>query len=142
MKRAIEWTNRNNPRSKYYIPRNNWGKKSREVLSTLAPDLIYLMNKLADVRNVSLISGYRGKTEQNEYYIKGTGVRYPFSKHNTYPSLAVDVVPWPTQYESIEELDMMLGSIQALSYTLDITIRLGKYFSTRKDYPHIELVTI
>lgn len=142
MKRAIEWANRKNPRSIHYIPKYNWGKKSREVLATLTPDLIYLMNKLADIRNVSLISGFREEQEQNEYYRRGTGVRWPFSKHNVYPSQAVDVVPWPTQYDSIEELDMMLGSIQALSHVLKITVRLGKYFSNLKDYAHIEKATI
>lgn len=142
MKRAIEWANRKNPRSIYYIPKYNWSKRSREVLVTLTPDLIYLMNKLADVRDVSLIWGYRDKELQNSFYRKGTGVRYPFSKHNVYPSLAVDVVPYPSQYDSIEELNMMLGSIQALSHMLNITIRLGKYFPTRKDYAHIEIATI
>ncbi len=135
----IRYDRAKDPYSLQFLPLHPWGPKSAEVLSTLHPDLLFIANKLANVYNVSAISGYRGKEEQTEYYNKGTGVSWPTSNHNVRPSLALDIIPWPTQYDSIPHFDMMLGAVEAIAAEQRIAIRLGKHFSYRQDYPHIEL---
>jgi len=74
-----------------------WSKRSQLVWNDLDPRLQILTTRIRDeVVDVSLISGYRGPDIQNEHYANGTStLRWPDSKHNKKPSLAVDLQPYP-----------------------------------------------
>jgi peptidoglycan L-alanyl-D-glutamate endopeptidase CwlK len=67
--------------------------------------------------DVSLISGYRNREEQNALYESfppRTRVRYPNSKHNKRPSLAVDLQPYPYP-DNDKDLHAALGYIAGLA---------------------------
>jgi hypothetical protein len=68
--------------------------------------------------DVSLISGHRGKREQAELFgQKRTQVKWPKSKHNSYPSLAVDIQPYP--YPSNEnDLRAALGYMAGICWMI------------------------
>ena len=74
-----------------------WSRRSKLVFDTLDPRLQVLVTRIRDeVCDVSLTSGYRGPDEQNELYANGAStVRWPDSKHNKRPSVAVDLQPYP-----------------------------------------------
>lgn len=74
-----------------------WGTKSKRVLATLDPRLKVLVTRVRDeVADISLTAGYRGKRQQNNLYdLKLTKVKWPNSKHNRFPSVAVDIRPYP-----------------------------------------------
>lgn len=74
-----------------------WGHTSLKVKATLDPRLKKIMDRiLNDVADVTLISGHRSKQEQNELFAAGKSqLEYPQSKHNDWPSLAVDFQPYP-----------------------------------------------
>ena len=73
-----------------------FGTRSREVLATLDPRLQRVVTELLRYVDVSLIHGHRGKDEQNRLQAEGKSkLRWPKSKHNTSPSLAVDLQPHP-----------------------------------------------
>jgi len=94
---------------------NRWGTKSKRVLATLDPRLQVVMNELLLLVDVSLISGYRDREEQNTLFENGLSkARYPDSKHNRRPSLAVDLQPAPYPV-SEKELWAALGLIAGLS---------------------------
>ncbi len=78
-----------------------WGTKSLKVYATLDPRLQHLCDDiLQGYADISLLYGYRGKFEQNQLYRKGASkLRYPDSKHNSKPSLAVDIAPYPYPIE-------------------------------------------
>ena len=131
------------PSSVDYEPKYPFGRKSKEVRATLSPRLVLLVNKLADLFDISLISGHRGKEEQTEYFNKGTGIEWPDSKHNVMPSKAVDLAPYPLNWSNItqkdiEQWNMILGAALAIAKEAEFEIRLGKNFSNVVDYPHIE----
>jgi len=43
----------------------------------------------------TVLEGHRGEERQNELQAAGKSqLRYPNSKHNTFPSMAVDIAPW------------------------------------------------
>ena len=67
------------------------------MYDTLDPTLQRVMDRvLHEVADISLTSGHRGQAEQDALFDKRvTKVRWPDSKHNTYPSVAVDFQPHP-----------------------------------------------
>ena len=55
-------------------------------------DIVYDLLKEIDI---VVIKGTRTEAEQTEAYRAGNSkVQYPNSKHNSYPSQAVDIAPW------------------------------------------------
>jgi peptidoglycan L-alanyl-D-glutamate endopeptidase CwlK len=67
-----------------------------------------IFNEVAEIWPIRIVCGHRGEQEQNEAYDKGfSKLKFPNSKHNKTPSLAVDVVPlkhggvidWKDQHE-------------------------------------------
>jgi peptidoglycan L-alanyl-D-glutamate endopeptidase CwlK len=118
-----------------------FGKKSLERLDECHPDLQKIMNELVTQMDVTILCGYRSKEEQEQAFIAGNSkLRFPNSKHNKKPSLAVDVAPYPVDFNKIVGFIDMLKKVEEIAAKLDIKIMLGRDFSFR-DYPHIELVT-
>lgn len=74
-----------------------WSPRSKKVYDTLDEDLQALVTWIRDeVCDVSLLYGYRDRELQNTLFENGMStLRYPDSKHNHQPSLAVDLQPYP-----------------------------------------------
>ncbi len=74
-----------------------WGKKSKRVYRELDPRLQRVVDRLLhEVADISLITGFRNQTVQNEMYLTGhSKTPWPRSKHNRVPALAVDLQPHP-----------------------------------------------
>lgn len=140
------------------------GKKSLENFKTLHPDLQTILAELIRVYDFSIIEGYRTLETQQQYFKDGKskldGINQK-SKHQSYPSLAVDIMPYKkgTNAFSGDELDnrrfyMMMGMVKAISNKLliagEIThkVRFGLDWDgddtfkdqTFHDLPHVELV--
>jgi peptidoglycan L-alanyl-D-glutamate endopeptidase CwlK len=74
----------------------SFGKASRAKLDTCHPLLQELCQRVVQHRDITIIYGHRGQAEQDDAYArKASTKRWPDSKHNTTPSVAVDVAPWP-----------------------------------------------
>jgi len=86
----------------------------------------FILNEVADV---SLISGHRGELEQNELVDLGRSqVRYPNSKHNAYPSRAVDFTPYPyptTDLDLYAGLAYVAGAAKVFASSHGFNIRWG-----------------
>lgn len=78
-----------------------WGPRSKRVYDTLDPLLQLLVTRLRDeVCDISLVSGHRDREEQNTAFENGASeLRWPDSKHNRKPSIAVDIQPYPYPQE-------------------------------------------
>jgi len=74
----------------------SYGARSNRVLKTLHSDLQRIFETVLSMGfDHSLIEGHRDEETQNFYYDQGKSkLRYPGSKHNQSPSLAVDAMPW------------------------------------------------
>ena len=133
---------------------NNGFKFSQRSLDNLAEaheNLKKLANKVLSygVIDFVVICGYRGEQEQNEAYKTGmSGLKYPNSKHNKKPSLAIDVMPYPIpQNEKEWDKEPYKSKVKKLadlftkaSNELGISIRRGIDWKKPYDPPHIELV--
>lgn len=116
-----------------------FGNTSKRRLKECHPKLQEIMNELIKLMDVSILCGYRNEEDQNEAYTKGNSkLQYPHSKHNQIPSRAVDVVPYPVDWNDLGRFERMCGIIEGIAHQKRIKIRLGRDFSF-KDYPHIEL---
>lgn len=116
-----------------------FGKKSLERLETVHPDLKRLAEALIKELDITVLCGHRGEKEQNQAFIDGTSkLQYPRSKHNSLPSRAIDLAPYPIDWKDISRFNDMCTRIERIAKQLGIKIRLGRDFSF-KDYPHIEL---
>jgi peptidoglycan L-alanyl-D-glutamate endopeptidase CwlK len=77
----------------------DFSNRSLERLRTCHADLILLMTEaLMDPEcpcDFTVLEGHRGKERQNQMVEEGKSqLPWPKSRHNAWPSLAVDVAPW------------------------------------------------
>lgn len=75
---------------------HEWSDKSRAKLETCHPDLILLCNEVLRLSplDVIIIEGHRSDERQLELYRTGQSLlEAGQSKHNKYPSEAVDMAP-------------------------------------------------
>ena len=127
----------------------SFGKSSTQKLETLHPDLQLILNKSIKVYDFSIICGHRNKTDQNKAFTEGRSkLIYPNSKHNSLPSTAVDICPYPIDWENRDRFIFLAGIIYYVSRQLGIEIRFGGnwsmswQFENQKfdDLVHFELV--
>lgn len=126
----------------------SFGKSSTERLLTCHKDLQMIMNYVIKFKDISILCGYRPEDLQNEYYNTGKSkVKYPNSKHNKFPSTAIDVCPFPVNWGRIDEFAELVRFIQGIALgKYNIKLRVGldwngnwKKDETFVDGPHIEL---
>lgn len=118
----------------------SFGQSSKDKLATCHQKLQDVMNEVITLTDIKVLCGTRGQKEQDEAFANGTSTkRYPNSKHNTSPSLAVDVVPYPIDWSDIQRFKDLAVIIKSVAAKLGVDIRWGGDWHTFKDYPHWEL---
>ena len=132
-----------------------FGKNSRNRLSECHPDLQDLFNEVIKHYNCAVLTGHRGKEEQNRAVYEGRSkLKYPHSKHNRKPfSLATDVVPWFEDFPHIRWNDRNAfyffgGFVLGTAAKIGIKIRWGGDWDRDEDLhdqsffdlPHFELI--
>lgn len=120
--------------------------RSLTKLSECHPLLQKLMRDVIQSVDFSVICGYRNKQEQDIAYESGhSKLRWPQSKHNSNPSLAVDIVPYPIDWDNIAAFHMLSDEVKASWERLPEAEKRGWELSWGgdwkkfKDYPHWEL---
>lgn len=112
-----------------------FGTRSKKCLGEAHPDLQRLFNEVIKVIDCSVIKGYRGKAEQNKAHAEGkSGLKFPRSKHNRVPSLAVDVVPWPLDWRDTKRFYKFGELVVGVAKDLDIPLRWGGDWDGDGDY--------
>ena len=130
-----------------------FGTRSKNNLATCHPDLQRLLNEVIKHYDCSVICGHRTKEDQNKAYHEGRSkIKWPNGKHNSSPSMAVDVVPWFSTKPNIRWNDSkkfyhFAGYVLAVADQLGINLRWGGdwdgdgelHDQTFMDLPHFEL---
>jgi len=127
----------------------SFGASSKAQLDTVHPRLKELFNEVVKTFDCKVICGYRTQGDQDKAFEAGLSkVQWPNSKHNSYPSLAVDVAPYPVDWKDLNRFYHFGGYVRAVADRLGIKIRWGgdwdgdfdlkdqNFF----DLPHFELV--
>ncbi len=123
--------------------------KSLEKLDTCHPDLARLFEEVVKNYDCQVLCGHRGQSEQEAALREGRSkTPWPRSKHNFVPSLAVDVSPYPVDWNNSKSFYHFGGYVKRVAEELGIKIRWGgdwdgdfdlkdqNFF----DLPHFELV--
>ena len=125
-----------------------FGKKSLENLSTCNGKLQQVFNEVIKYIDCSVLEGHRSKDRQNRLYDEGkTKVRFPKGRHNSFPSRAVDVTPYPVDWEDRERQTLFTGFVLGLARGMGINLRWGgdwnQDFKVQDnkfdDFPHFEV---
>jgi hypothetical protein len=76
---------------------------------------------------MSIVCGHRDETAQNLAYLEGKSkVMWPNGKHNSLPSKAVDVQPYPYNVPTLEvDLGYIAGLAVAFGAQMGVKIRWG-----------------
>lgn len=130
-----------------------FGDKSKANLETAEYDLQILFNEVIKRFDCSVICGHRTREEQDAIDPKFSKVKWPHSKHNFEPSRAVDVVPYPVDWDNTDRMYMFVGYVLATAQMMydmgliDHEIRSGADWDSDTmtddqkfiDLPHFEL---
>lgn len=126
---------------------NKYSKSSSRRLDEADERLQRLMKQVLLTYDHSILCGHRNEEDQNYAYLtKASKLRYPESKHNSLPSKAIDIQPYP--YNNLWDLHHFIGYVQATAEWMGIKIRCGRDWNdnmrsddeTFLDVFHIELV--
>lgn len=95
---------------------------------------------MIEVVDCSIITGHREQAAQDAAVFSGKSrTPWPMSKHNSIPSRAVDVAPYPLDWSDIPAFHALNDVVQDAAQDLGIKIRWGGTFTHLKDYDHWEL---
>ena len=103
-----------------------FGTKSRMQLHTCSDDIKSLFNEVVKHFDCTIIEGHRGKKKQNAAYNKGNSkVKFPNGKHNSSPSVAVDVAPYPIDWSDRDRFHYFAGYVLGIASQMGINVRWG-----------------
>ena len=130
-----------------------FSQTSLERLETCDERLIKLFNEVVKYYDCTIICGHRNKQDQNKAFNEGKSrVNFPNSKHNTFPSKAVDVAPWffespHIRWNDVKSFVHFAGFVKGIAASMGIKIRWGGDWDSDwdmtdenfLDYPHFEI---
>ena len=125
-----------------------FGRTSKKRLKTCDEDLIFLFEEVVKYFDCSVLEGHRGRRLQNKYFKEGKSkLKFPEGNHNKKPSTAIDVVPYPIDWEDRERMTYFAGFVKGVAAILGVPIRWGGDWNSNNDLkdnnfddlPHFEL---
>ena len=116
-----------------------FGKRSELNLSSCDERIIKVLREAIKHYDFSVLEGHRSEEKQNEYFDSGNSkLRFPYSKHNKFPSLAVDIVPYPVDWENQHRFFELSKVIKEACEKEGVDLKWG-YDLWKWDAPHWEL---
>tara|TARA_R100000152_G_C6696980_1_gene127308 strand:+ start:116 stop:508 length:393 start_codon:yes stop_codon:yes gene_type:complete len=125
-----------------------FGRRSKERLKSCDKKLQKVFNEVIKHVDCSVLEGHRSAERQNKLYDEGkTKVRYPNGRHNADPSRAVDVVPYPIDWDDRERFHLFAGFVIGIARSMNIKLRWGGDWNMNfevddnnfDDFPHFEI---
>jgi peptidoglycan LD-endopeptidase CwlK len=111
--------------------------KSLANLATCHDHLQQIVNRVAASWNLIVLEGYRDKEKQEADFAAGkTKLHFPNGRHNQMPSLAVDMIPSPIDWNDTKRLTMFAGYVLGVADMLYIPLRWGGDWKNLHDPSH------
>jgi len=128
-----------------------FGVASKARLATCSPNIQRLMKEVIKHIDIAIVCGHRGRDDQDAAFAGGKSeVTWPNSKHNSFPSKAVDIAPYDRgiKWDDPEGFTLASGIIKGIAIMMGIKIRIGADWNGNLvvrehsfiDRPHIEEV--
>lgn len=136
-----------------------YSRTSQNRLAQCHEDLQTIFNEVKQYVNTSILCGHRNEETQNQAVDEGNSeLPWPRSKHNSYPSMAVDAGPYQPQLKNLDWEDAVaFGVFAGVVFTVAKQLFMDNRIShqliwggdwdsdgrsadeTFRDYPHFEL---
>jgi peptidoglycan L-alanyl-D-glutamate endopeptidase CwlK len=136
-----------------------FGTTSRARLDTCHPKLQLIFNHVVHNYDCTVLCGHRDKRNQDLVFKAGRStVSWPSSKHNSFPSKAIDIAPYPINWgekgtpkdrqKALARFYHFAGYVKATAEDLGIRLRWGGDWDSDlefkdqsfDDLPHFELL--
>lgn len=105
---------------------SNFSKRSTSELVTCDAQLIELFGIVVKNYDCTILQGMRSEELQNEYFRTGKSqLEFPRSKHNKNPSCAVDVAPYPIDWNDQLRFYHFAGYVKGVADMLGIKVIWG-----------------
>lgn len=128
----------------------SFGRTSRNRLATCHKDIRKIFNEVVKVMDCKVIEGARTKAQQRKNIAKGVSWTMK-SKHVERPCRALDIVPYPVDWEDIYRFKVFTAYVFAVSRRLKIPLKYGGTWSrnptgpfkgvkANPDWAHFELI--
>jgi len=127
----------------------SFSEKSKQRLATCHPDLQRLFEEVVKVVDCTVLEGFRSDEDQQEAFDTGKSQLRPGqSLHNRRPSMAVDVAPYPIDWNDWHRWYFFAGYVLGTARGMGMEIRSGLDWNMNYDFkdqsffdaPHFELL--
>jgi peptidoglycan L-alanyl-D-glutamate endopeptidase CwlK len=93
------------------------------------------MMEVIKIFDIAVLCGHRGKEEQNKHYSDGVSkVRWPNSKHNTYPSNAIDIAPYYIDWKDYKRFFFMAGIVKGIAHCKGYSVVWGGDWNSNNNF--------
>jgi peptidoglycan L-alanyl-D-glutamate endopeptidase CwlK len=108
----------------------SFGKESQKQVDTCERRLQLVLAVAIKIMDFSAIVGHRGKEDQDKAFRdKKSKLKWPESKHNSLPSLAIDVAPYPIDFsnkpKAVARFYLLAGVILTVAWFMRVGLRCG-----------------
>jgi peptidoglycan L-alanyl-D-glutamate endopeptidase CwlK len=118
----------------------SFSAKSKASLAKARPELQKLFAAVILEIDCTVLDSERGKAAQEKAFKAGNSkAHFGQSPHNFTPSIAVDVVPYPLDWDDIAAFKKLGAVVKRKAKELGIPISWGGDWRSLKDFPHYEL---
>lgn len=123
--------------------------KSQAKLEECHPKLQFLCRKIIRHYDFTVLEGYRSPERQDEMYRTGKSkLKAGQSKHNRDPSEAIDIAPYPIDWNDSKRFFLLAGMMFQAASEANVDLRWGGDWDgdwdfkdqTFNDLPHFEVI--
>jgi len=113
---------------------------SRGRLAAAHPLLQQLFSAIAEEAPILVLDSQRGRVAQERAFSLGNSrAHFGQSAHNWSPAIALDVAPYPIDWNNLDRFRSLAAVVKAKAKALGIPIAWGGDWTSIKDFPHYEL---
>lgn len=103
-----------------------FGTASAARLATCDQRLQDLFNKVIESFDCTIIEGHRGEAAQHLAFVTGKSkLDWPNGNHNSKPSKAVDVAPYPVDWTDSKRFYYFAGYVKGVATSMGLKVRWG-----------------
>ncbi len=120
-----------------------FSKVSELRLSTCDPRLQLVAREAIKRIDFVVLCGHRGQEAQDEAVAQGKSkLRWPHSRHNRTPAAAMDLAPYPLDWQDTDGFKRLAEVILQVARELGVAMEWGGDWPALKDMDHFQLATI
>jgi hypothetical protein len=126
---------------------HKFSSASQAKLDSVDPRLQGVIERAAERWDITVLEGHRSSRRQQQLYMAGkTKVRQ--GKHNEKPSLAIDIAPYPIDWDDAERFRRLAEYVLGIANVMGVKLRWGGDWDgdndltdqTFNDLVHFEIV--